>query len=415
MPMTIFKRFLLLIFLCSVPLFSAEAQDLQQELARTRAQLEFTRLPAASGPTLLPDEHYVMGPGDALTIEIWNQKLNLHYDLTLNAQGHILIPRMGLIQAGGLTRKQLQIVVLKQARRLQQASVNVAIIMREQRKVQVLITGLVKRPGHYWVYWGTPVLEALRQAGGALDNASIRQLEMQRGDRLALDLFDFHYQGKTTANPRLFGGEHLHIPPLKQRVAIVGEVQQAGVYEIKAGERLEDLLLWAGGPRAAADPQQFMRWSGGLDRSGEAELHPITAQSVLKNGDIVYLQARSLQAVQQSVFIRGQVRQPKLLHWQQGMSLLDALHAAGGELPSADLNHVLISRKHKDGTRTELDVDLLAYLNGNNPQGNPQLQPEDSILLPESFFNVRTVTDLTTLVLSTLGIVSVVVNLVPGQ
>lgn len=392
----------------------AQAQNLQQELARTEAQLGFTRLPPAGAPTLLPDEHYVLGPGDALSVEIWNRSLNLHYDLKLNAQGQILIPRIGLIQAQGLTRQQLQVEVKRRAETVQRAQVEVAVLLRQQRQVRVLITGLVRRPGHYQVFWGNSLLDLIRQAGGVLDNGSVRAVELQRGDTQRFDLFDFHYQGQVDANPRLFGGEHIHIPPLKQRVAIVGEVRQAGIYEIQNGESLEDVLLWAGGPKAAADPSQYARWEKGLDRSGEAELRPVSLQAPLHDGDLLYLPARSLQGVKQQIFIRGQVRQPRVLEWRQGLRLLDALHEAGGELPSSDLSQVRISRKIANGQRQDIQVNLQEYLNGNHPDGNPELQAEDTILVPESFFNVRTITDLTTLILSTLGIVSVVVNLVPG-
>ena len=114
------------------------------------------------------------------------------------------------------------------------------------------------------------------------------------------------------------------------------------------------------------------------------------------------------------VLLQGQLRQPGPQAWRRGMTLLDALELAGGALPGADLGSVRLSRQGPQGQRSEQTLDLQAWLKGDNAAGNPPLEPDDVVSVNESFFNVRTITELTTLVLTTLGIVSVVVNLSRG-
>ena len=390
----------------------AQPNTLQQDLERAQAQLGFTRLPPNDSSAVQPDSSYVLGPGDQCTVLIWNDKINLSYELVVNPQGQVLVPRLGVFEVEGFTLMALEQMLLQRSERVQRDRVQVRTFLRQVRRVTVLITGYVQSPGYYQLSWGTPLLDALRRAGGVRDNGSVRQVRVQRQQTAPenLDLFRFHYQGDPAANPLLKGGEHIHVPPLNQRVAVLGEVHQAGLYEILPGERVSDLLTWAGGARAAADPEGLMLWPEGLQKEGSFQLQPISVETALGNGDILYLQSRKLQGLERSIFVHGQVRQPGPMTWRSGLSLLDLMQQAGGELPSADLGNVLISRVDQ-GRRQQIQVDLKAYLSGQNPEGNPQLRPDDVVWVPETFWNIRNVTELTTLVLSTLGIVSVVVNL----
>lgn len=403
-----------LLWLWTAPAWS-QTVSLQQALERAQPQLGFTRLPPEEHPAREPDSSYALGPGDQLTVLLWNAQINLNYELVVNPRGQILIPRLGLFEAEGRTLEQLETSILQRSQEIQRDRLQVRLFLRQIRRVQVLITGYVNRPGYYQLYWGTPLLEALRRAGGVRDNGSVRQIHLERPDAKIpseehIDLFRFHYAGDRSANPLLTGGEQIHVPPITQRVAVLGEVQQAGIYEILPGERASEVLTWAGGPRPTADPTGLQRWARGLEQGGEAQLRPTQPQTPLQNGDILYLPSRKIQGVDRKVFIHGQIRQSSAISWQNGLSLLDLIQQAGGELPSADLSRVQISRI-QNGQRQQLEVNLEAYLKGQNPEGNPELQAEDVVQIPESFWNVRTITELTTLVLSTLGIVSVAVNL----
>lgn len=392
--------------------------NLQSDLERAQPQLGFTRTPPEDLPARLPDARYKLGPGDSLSLVIWNEHLNLAYDLTLTPQGEALVPRLGIFAVAGLTIDQLEQEVLARASALQREKLQVRVVLRQIRRVQVLITGYVFKPGYYQILWGTPLLEALRRAGGVRDNGSVRQLRLTNaeGRQTTLDLFRFHFDGEAGANPILTGGEQIHVPDLNQRTVVLGEVQQPGLYEVLPGDTAADVLRWAGGLKATADPVGLRLWRGGLERSGEPELAQATSQSALGNGDVLYAGPRKLQLVQQQVLVQGQLRNPGPLAWRRGMTLLDAFEAAGGSLPAADLGAVHLSREgDQPGQRVEQTIDLQAWLEGKNPQGNPELRPDDVISVNESFFNVRTITELTTLVLSTLGIVSVVVNLSRGS
>ncbi len=403
------------LLLCLCTLFSLPAWSqiqLQEALSRAQPQVGFTRTPAQDAPVNLPESNYPLGPGDQVVISLWNDRVNLSYDLAVNPQGEIQIPRVGIFQVSGEKLESLEIAIKKRTLQLQKDQLQVSVFLKQIRRVQVLVTGYVNRPGYYQVYWGSPLLEALRFAGGVKDNGSVRQIRLSQSKQKSesIDLFAFHFGGKPTANPLLYGGEQIHVPAIEQKVAVLGEVQQPGLYEVLPGESIEQVLVWAGGSKATADPRQTQVWVDGLNQNGEFKPTPALASSQIQNGDLIYLPPRKLTGINQSILIQGLVRQTGPQTWQQGMRLLDAIEQAGGSLTNANLSDIKISRQSNQN-RQSLTINLETYLKGENPDGNPELQPDDLIQIPEQFFNIRNVTELTTLILSTLGIVSVVVNL----
>lgn len=404
------------LILCLFTLFSLPAWSqnlLPESLNRAQAQVGFTRSAPQDTPVRLPTDTYPLGPGDQVVISLWNDRLNLTYDLAVNPQGEIQIPRVGIFQVSGQKLADLENAIQQRTLKLQKDRVQVSVFLKQIRRVQVLVTGYVNRPGYYQVYWGSPLLEALRFAGGVKDNGSVRQIRLQQSKQSSpqsIDLFAFHFGGNPQANPLLYGGEQIHVPAIEQKIAVLGEVQQPGLYEVLPGENAEQILIWAGGSKATADPEQTQIWVDGLNQKSQAKILPALNQTRLQNGDLLYLPPRKLTGINASILIQGLIRQSGPQAWQEGMHLLDAIEQAGGSLTNANLADIKISRQ-SDATRQSLTVNLEAYLKGENPDGNPELLPNDLIQIPEQFFNIRNITELTTLILSTLGIVSVVLNL----
>jgi polysaccharide biosynthesis/export protein len=113
---------------------------------------------------------------------------------------------------------------------------------------------------------------------------------------------------------------------------------------------------------------QNVRVAGGRGRAGMAGLEPVVV-------------ARSFQAPQ--VFVGGEVGRPGVLAFRPGLSLVQALVEAGGQLPSADMTQLLVLRRGADGQALSLhpalDADFL-----KSPGSDLVLQPFDVVLLPKS-------------------------------
>lgn len=113
---------------------------------------------------------------------------------------------------------------------------------------------------------------------------------------------------------------------------------------------------------------QNLRVAGGTGRAGLANLRPAII-------------ARSVQVPQ--VFVGGEVGRPGVLAYRPGLSLLQVLVEAGGQLPSGDASQLVVLRR---GAGDQVDV-LRPRLSANYmraPDQDVVLQPFDVVLLPKS-------------------------------
>ena len=129
------------------------------------------------GKSIDPAE-YILGTGDALSIDIWGE-INIHHTLSVTPEGNLLIPRVGKVQVGGEylaeAKNTIREAILRSYRNAQ-----VTITLLKLRKVKVVVAGAVKAPGTYSVYANTRVSEVINLAGGFLDNSSRRNIILKR-------------------------------------------------------------------------------------------------------------------------------------------------------------------------------------------------------------------------------------------
>jgi protein involved in polysaccharide export with SLBB domain len=113
---------------------------------------------------------------------------------------------------------------------------------------------------------------------------------------------------------------------------------------------------------------QNVRVRGGTGRAGLANLRPAII-------------TRAVQLPQ--VFVGGEVGRPGVLAYRPGLSLLQALVEAGGQLPTGDASQLVVLRRTAaegvDVLRPKLSVDYMRA-----PDQDVVLQPFDVVLLPKS-------------------------------
>jgi len=85
------------------------------------------------------------------------------------------------------------------------------------------------------------------------------------------------------------------------------------------------------------------------------------------------------------VYVAGEVQRPGYLDvGSQERSVLQALAAAGGWLPTARTHEVLVVRQGVEGKQLIFSVDLNHVLNGSDLEQNIVLRPKDVVLVPPS-------------------------------
>lgn len=86
------------------------------------------------------------------------------------------------------------------------------------------------------------------------------------------------------------------------------------------------------------------------------------------------------------VRVTGAVRQPVSLPWRQGMTVLDAVLAAGGVTEFAAADSTELYHKNDQGVTTAYPVRLQNILEEGRLQTNYPVQPGDVITVPERTF-----------------------------
>lgn len=404
------------------PVLAQSAQtlldEMQKALELAQPQVQFTRSAPLPAPVFIPEQgvlkDYTLGVGDGLEIYLWNPRIQLQYSLNVGPDGKIMIPKLGALKVHGLSLKALEDTLSSLLRQQYRDEVRVSVVLSRVRPVQVLVTGYIQSPGFYQIPWGTRLIEVLRRAGGVQDQGSVRRVQLsQAGKKSQLDLYRFHYQGQLQDNPPLTGEEQIFVPTLGNKVALTGQFRLPGLYEFLPGEDLNSLLTLTGGPKPTGDPDGLLLWPNGLNGSKmPLETRSLSQKYELQNGDILHLPLRKLPAEEKNLTVYGQVQQPGVQAYRRGISVQDLLRQAGGPLPSADLGAVRISRMQSNGELRSLkELNLQDWLQGKNHDGETLLEPGDILYIPETFFSVRNIMELTTLVVGALGIVSVVLNL----
>ncbi len=86
------------------------------------------------------------------------------------------------------------------------------------------------------------------------------------------------------------------------------------------------------------------------------------------------------------VRVTGAVRQPVSVPWRQGMTVLDAVLAAGGVTEFAAADRTRLYHKNAQGVTTAYPVDLDAILNKGKLGTNYPVQAGDVITVPQRAF-----------------------------
>ncbi|MCS6877571.1 MAG: polysaccharide export protein [Geminicoccaceae bacterium] len=89
--------------------------------------------------------------------------------------------------------------------------------------------------------------------------------------------------------------------------------------------------------------------------------------------------------LEQQIRIVGEAVRPQVLPWRPGMTVLDALIAAGGLTPFADANRTMLVRQEAEGP-VRYRVRVGDLLGRGDITANARLAPGDVLIIPEAFF-----------------------------
>ena len=220
--------------------------------------------------------------------------------------------------------------------------------LRSQPMMKIQVLGQVRTPGIYPLPVMERVSSALAAAGGTNEQGLPRSILLIRDGQAVdtLDMYLFLYQNRQSENPMLEDGDVLFVPVNSNNIKVVGQVFRPGIFEIKPGERLLDIIEMAGGITPVATKE---------DIKIENVATPDVVQSIsykklfidgdqslnvsLKEGDVV-----TVPTAPTSVTVVGQVQKGGTFIFEPGTVLSYYLGMAGGYGERASTGNIKINR-----------------------------------------------------------------------
>ena len=170
-------------------------------------------------------------------------------------------------------------------------------------------------------------------------------------------------------------------------VSVQGAVLKPGRYNLVGSNTLIEVVGQAGG--LAHDSGGRILVMRGSPETGQETLEidverlmeagDVTANISLRPGDIVVVpRGRKLR-----VYVTGAVKRPGAVEYSstEGITVLQAITAAGGPTERANLKKVTINRRLSDGTEDRLQVNVKKIQNGKEP--DIPLERNDTVVVGE--------------------------------
>lgn len=344
-------------------------------------------VPGLVGINIPSPERYQLGPGDQITMRISSPTLDpTSQDLTVDNLGSVIIPQTGeKVVARGQTLAQFQ-ENLKIAMRRGIKGAEVQLQLKELRTMTVYIFGQSFAPGTYQMPAVMSLFNAIYMSGGPNENGSLRRIQLRRtnGTVKEYDFYKLLIDGDRKQDVPLQPGDTITILHAGDRVSFDGEVVEPAVYELKQGEKLQDLMHWSGGfkPSGVAQKISIEKTVSSTERrllDANADLRDPDNNPLLRDGDDVNVHSIRKDLVNE-VTIEGPVDQPHHYGLTNGMTVADLVDAARGLLPMAYEERADIFRRNDDDTHKLIPINLRKALK-RDPSANILLKEDDRLVI----------------------------------
>lgn len=305
-------------------------------------------VPAA---TLL-DDSYLLGPGDLITIDVFNVP-EYSGEQRVLANGNVNLPAVGQVSVNGLSLAQAERVIgARYSGEVRYPQITVNLLT--PRQLRIAVTGEIHTPGLYTMAVGETgqfpsLIEAIKLAGGITQAADWQRVEIQRRvenggtQRVVSNLAALLGQGDLSQDVPLRDGDSISIAQIDQ-------------IDLETSRQIALSNI-------ATDEQEAISVAivGEVFRPGTYNYASRSASSQSIVGD----NATS-----------NTVQQPGRL------TVTRALQLAGGVKPLADLRQVEVKRTTRGGGSQTISLDLWKLVEAGERGQDLILQEGDTIVVP---------------------------------
>ena len=327
---------------------------------------------------------YELGPGDELSVSIWGAAEN-EYSSKISREGYLKIERIGPVYLSGLSISEAKAKLKNRLSKIYSGinsntnKVFFDLTLLNTRSIVINITGSVVAPGTYTLSSLTSPLNALYAAGGPNENGSYREIKIIRDGKevRSIDLYNYFVKGSLRSFS-LRDQDVILVPTYRNRVFLNGEFKTNGIFEIKDGESISDLLSFNGGIASFGSKNEvYLRRIEGVNKIIKTVNKDMFEDFTLNDGDII--EARGVgDEITNSVTIEGSVMIPGEYELIKNPNVMSLIKSAGGLKEGALSDRAYIIRE-VDGFQQEAKtVDLTAAMNND---GDFQLRNNDRLII----------------------------------
>ena len=332
--------------------------------------------------------NYVIGPGDEVVISLWGET-QLVQRLAVAPDGSIYIPDAGLVYVNGLTLSELKVklfTILSKSYSSLDVSANgsgkthLDVTTGKLRSVKVFVLGEVKKPGGYTFPALSTSFTALYFSGGPNLNGSLRNVQVIRNGKVVstIDIYNYLIMGDQSSDIRLEDEDIIFVPPVGERVAILGKIFRPAIYELKNGNELKDLLKYAGGVNfntyyQSVHIERIIPFDQRKDYQNNILSIDLNFNTIndfknsnykLSDGDIVDIKGIS-DLPQNRVTILGDVKKPGAYQFNENMTVRDLIIKADTLFPTAFFENALLIRTGPNLIQSILNFNVRKALQGD--------------------------------------------------
>ncbi len=325
-------------------------------------------------------EEYTIGTGDVLAISVWETP-TLDLEVVVRPDGMISYPLLDDIPVQGKTTLELKAFLTKKLIETKiMGSIKKSDFKDEKLVNKLLEAKVIKKDdvNDDHVYFDKVISEDESVLRERLKKIGISKIEpILNLLRKSISFTGFIKDPRVTVIVS-------SINSLK--VYVHGEVMVPGSYQLNEKATLADVVAMAGGIKAgSADFLKALVMRDGkkldVDFQKLFQEGDISQSINLKPGDTVFIPDN----FRSRIAVLGAVATPGFITYRKGMTIMDAIMAAGGFAKIADPDDTMVIRK-VDGVEKKIEVDMEDVMEEGDMEKNILLLPADKIIVEEKWY-----------------------------
>jgi len=336
---------------------------------------------------------YVFGAEDEIQINIYGAAES-EYNLIVSPDGNIRIPNLGPIQIGGLNYVEAKKRIINNLKEIysginvsnpEEGNTYVDVTLGAVRSINVHVIGEATQPGSYTVSSLASVFNMLYAAGGPNRTGSWRNIQVVRGEEVVVefDLYDLIVHANQKNNIRLRDQDIIKVNPYINRIKLEGEVKRPGLFELKEGETLTDVIHFAGGfAEGAYKDRIVLHRKSNIQKTISDVRWPEGGDIEMQNGDEIEIRT-IVDRYENRVKIEGAVYREGDFELTENMTLTELLEKAEGVKDDAYMERGIIIRNMDNLMLESIAFSVRDILNGDAE--DIRLQRDDLVRINSIF------------------------------